>query len=132
MSTDMAADANRVNTPVPVEIKNWPDPPAKLPAVKHSTVRTIIVSAAFDGVSVPISDYEPKRIRMVVIPLDAAVAILDHVPTQSPDTSDVTHKADGGVLPNGVQPFEFFGPDAWWLNRLSADTRVTIIKEFSQ
>lgn len=126
----MSGDTDRIPQPVAVEIKNWPDPPAKPPYVKNTTLRTVILSTTFDGTSIQISDYEPRRYRMVVIPLDSAIAVLDHVPTTSPDTSDATHKADGAVLPNGIQPYEFFGPDAWWINRLSADTRVTIIKEF--
>lgn len=128
----MTADTDRIPNPVSVEVKNWPDPPAKPSIVKNSTFRTVILGTAFDGTNMAISDYEPKRARLVIIPLDAAIAIMDHQPVNSPDTSDATHKADGAVLPNGIQPYEFFGPDALWINRLSADTRVTIIKEYFQ
>lgn len=123
--------SDRINDPVPVEIKNWPDPPAKLPTVKNTIVRSILLSnAGFDGMSMQLGDYEPKRIRMVIIPLDAAVSIQDSNPTNVGQTSDVTHKADGGIFPNGIQPYEFYGPDALWVVRLSADTRVTIVKEY--
>lgn len=134
MSTDMESDALRVTTPVPVTVKNWPDPPAKLPAVRNTVLRTVLLSATGDGTSYQISDYEPKRVRLVVIPLDAACVIMDSVPSTSPDTSIAGTKpsSGGAVLPTGIQPYEFYGPDALWLNRLATDTRVTIIKEFCQ
>lgn len=128
----MTEPSDRLSSPVPVEIKNWPDPPAKLPLVKNSTVRTVLLAPGGDGTSLQISDYEPKRLRMVLIVLDAPVEITDSVPTISVDASTATTKpgANGGILPNGIQPYEFFGPDAWWLTQLGTVTRVTIIKEF--
>lgn len=133
VGVNIAEDSQRIATPVPVQVKNWPDPPAKQPLVKNTVLRTVFLSTTGgDGTTYQISDYEPKRVRLVVIPLDAAITILDSVPTASPDTSGPTAKptAGGAVLPTGIQPYEFFGPDALWLNRLGTDTRVTIIKEF--
>lgn len=130
----MTTDTDRIVDPVPVTVKNWPDPPAKKPAIRNTVLRTILLSATGDGTSYSISDYEPTRVRLVVIPLDAACVITDTVPTVSPDTSAAGTKpsSGGAVLPTGVQPYEFYGPDALWLNRLGTDTRVTIIKEFCQ
>lgn len=126
-----APDTNRINDPVPVEIQNWPNPPAKDPEIKNSVVRSFLLSSnGFDGLVAPIGDYEPKRVRLAVYVLDAPISIQDSNPSNSGQTSDVTHKADGGIFVNGVQPYEFFGPDAFWIVRLTADTRVTIIKEY--
>lgn len=133
MSVDTQTD--RISNPVPVEIKNWPDPPAKLPAVKNTTIRTYLITATGgDGVNCQIADYEPKRVRMVLYVLDAAVGLLDSIPNTSPDASIATAKpsSGGGVLPTSSNPYEFFGPDAWWLNSLGTTTRVTVVKEFSQ
>jgi hypothetical protein len=122
---------DRIAMPVEVTVKNWPDPPAKLPMVKNSTMRTYLLAPGADGTAVQISDYEPKRVRMVLIVLDAPIAMTDSVPSLTPDVSTATAKPNsGGVLPNGIQPFEFFGPDAWWINQLGTVTRVTVIKEF--
>lgn len=125
---------DRIAQPVEVTVKNWPDPPAKLPEVRNSTIRTYLLALTGDGTTVQICDYEPKRIRMVIIPLDSAIAVTDSVPTTSPDTSTATSKpaSGGGVLPAGIQPYEFYGPDAWWITQLGTITRVTVIKEFCQ
>lgn len=127
----MTAPSDRISSPVPVEIQNWPNPPAKEPVVKNTVVRNVILTAAFDGLVYQVSDYEPKRVRMAILPLDAAIAISDSVPVANgTSTSDITHKPDGAVLPNGVEAYEFFGPDAFWISSLGTPTRVSIIKEF--
>lgn len=127
----MTAPSDRISSPVPVEIQNWPNPPAKEPAIKNSILQNVILAAGFDGLVYQVSDYEPKRVRLVLIPLDAAIAVSDSRPVANgTSTSDITHKPEGGVLPNGIQPYEFFGPDALWISQLGTVTRVTIIKEF--
>jgi hypothetical protein len=125
-------DSDRILQPVEVTVKNWPDPPAKQPLVKNSTIRTVLLAAGADGTVVQISDYEPKRIRMVLYVLDSPIGMSDSPPTTSPDASTSTSKpaSGGGVLPNSTNPYEFFGPDAWWINQLGMATRVTILKEF--
>jgi hypothetical protein len=123
---------DRIPNPVQVEVKNWPDPPAKLPAVKNSSIRTVVLAGNLDGLNTQISDYEPRRVRMAIWVIDAAVAISDSQPNTTPDASTSTTKtaSGGAVLPVSVIPYEFFGPDAWWLNQLGTITRVTILKEF--
>lgn len=131
--TDMAQDAQRITNPVPVEIKNWPDPPAKKPAIKNSSLRTyLLIAAGGDGLAPQIADYEPNRVRMAVYVLDAPIGILDSIPSTQPDASTATAKPNsgGGVFVNSVQPYEFFGPDAWWINQLGTTTRVVVLKEY--
>lgn len=133
MTTNMAEDAARIATPVPVNIQNWPNPPAKEPAVKNSSIKTyLLVATGGDGINAQISDYEPKRVRMAIWVLDAPIGITDSVPNTSPDLSTATAKpsSGGGVLVNSTQPYEFFGPDAWWINNLGTTTRVVVLKEY--
>lgn len=120
---------------VPVEIKNWPEPPAKQPYVKNTTLKTYIVDPASSiGLrSVQISDYEPRRVRMAIQVIDSPVVlVVDAPPTVSPDTSTASSAPSGLYLPVNTadQPYEFFGPDAFWLNSLTAVTRVSVTKEY--
>ena len=124
---------DRVSTPIEVNIKNWPDPPAKPPVIKNTSVKTYIIdpaNASLQDRRPQIADYEPKRVRMAVLVVDAAVAITNEQPTTSPDTSTATSAPQGGYLPISTVPYEFFGPDQWWLNALTTVTRVTVIKEY--
>lgn len=118
----------------PEDIKNYADPPAKPPYVKRTTVKTwIIDSTGANGpTQTQICDYEPTRMRMAIQVIDVAVTLLRDPPTKSPDTSTASLAPQGLYLPPNVaaQPYEFFGPDAFWLNSLTAVTRVTIIKEY--
>lgn len=126
----------RIATPVPVEVKNWA-PSIKPPFVKKTTIRTYILDptgATGVGKNVQIADYEPNRLRLAIIVCDFAVALTFDTPSTSPDPSLVTVAPQGAYLPvnaNGA-PYEFFGPDAFWLNSIAANTpgRVTVIKEF--
>jgi len=124
----------RIATPVPVEIKNWAAP-IKPPFVKKTTVKTYIIdpAAALNQRTVQICDYEPKRLRMVIQVIDAAVALCLEQPVTSPDTSSATVANTGRYLPpnvNGTE-YELMGPDAFWLNPLATVTRVTVTKEYS-
>ena len=125
----------RTPSPVAVTVTNWA-PPVKPPFVKNTTLRTYIIDPANANVNdrrVQISDFEPGRLRVAIIVVDAGVALLTDVPVTTPDTSSATVANQGAYLPvnvNGV-PYEFFGPDSLWLNALATVTRVTVIKEYS-
>jgi len=131
--TDMT---DRIAAPVAVEIKNWPDPSAKLPFVKNSTFKTYIVDPA--GVpsarNVQICTYEPRRVRMTVDVIDVAVTLTQDIPTISPDASTASAApASGGLyLPPTTTkaPYEFRGPEAMWVNSTTAVTRVCVVKEY--
>lgn len=121
------------NYPVQVEIKNWADNTAKPKLVKKTTVKTYIVDAAKGPVAntyYSICDYEPKRIRMFVIVVDAAIALITESPIASPDGSTVGVAPQGAYLPPTPVGWEFLGPDAFWINSLGVATRVTVIKEY--
>lgn len=125
----------RLAQPIQVEVKNWPDNGvAKPPFVRRTTVKTHIVDPAGSGSgrNVQISDYEPNRLRMAILVIDAAVALTMEQPTTSPDTSTSAVAPTGAYLPpNANAPmYEFFGPDAFWLNSLGTITRVTVVKEY--
>lgn len=121
----------RYAQPIPVNIQNWA-PPVKPPFVKNSTVKTYIIDPAGTGAgkNVQISDYEPNRLRMLILPIDFAVALVDAQPTTSPDASTSAAANVGAYLPVSTVPVELCGPDAWWLNSLGTITRVTVIKEY--
>jgi hypothetical protein len=129
----MSPDSERIANPVPVEIKNWTEP-VKPPYVKNTTIRTYIIdpAGAVNQRSVQITDFEPRRLRMAIQVIDAAVALCMEQPTTSPDVSTATQAPQGQYLaPNpGNQPYEYFGPDAFWLNPLATVTRVTVVKEY--
>lgn len=118
-----------------VRVKNWAES-AKPPVVANTTVKTFTIDPA--GVlanddnsrRVQIAEYEPNRLRMVVQVIDAAVMLCKEKPTQSPDVSTVAAPGVGRYLPNGLIEYEFFGPDAWWINSVTAATRVTVTKEY--
>lgn len=120
--------------PVPVEIKNWSDGTAKPRLVKKTTLKTYVLDPA--GVAGPknvqISEYEPKRVRMVVTVIDDHVALLLEPPIISPDV-DNPQLAPQGLFIRGAGtnlPYPFYGPDAMWLNSLAVATRVTVVKEY--
>lgn len=127
----MTMPDERIANPVPVEIKNWAEP-AKPPYVKNTTLKTYILDplGAAGPKSVQITDYEPRRMRLVVIVVDAAIAILTDPPIAVPDTSTASLAPQGLHLPISTIPVEFFGPDAMWLNNLGTVTRVSVIKEY--
>lgn len=129
----MTSPTDRIATPIEVNIKNWPDPPAKAPVVKNTTVKTYIIDPANASVNdrrPQIADFEPKRLRMAIYVVDSAVALTNEQPTTSPDASTATSAPQGGYLPVSTVAYELFGPDAWWLNAISGATRVTVIKEY--
>lgn len=117
--------------PIPVEVANLP----KTKRYSNTTIRTYVIDPAGtgDGKKAQIASYEPTRERLMIIVVDAAVAITLEAPKASPDTNTAAGTApQGGYLPpnvNGV-PYEFYGPDAVYLNSLAAITRVTVVKEY--
>lgn len=126
-------DNDRIAKPVQVEIKNWADS-AKPPTVKKSTLKTYIIdpTAVAGPKNVQIADYEPLRFRLLIQVIDVAVALTLEVPTTSPDVSTASIAPQGRYLPPNVASPEyvFLGPDAFWLNSLTAVTRVTVTKEY--
>lgn len=126
-------DSDRIPNPVPVTVTNWA-PPVKPPYCRNTTFKTYVIDPAGSGAgkNVQICDYEPNRLRLVIIPIDAGVAILSDPPTTSPDVSSTTQPNVGAYLPSiGGEPYEFFGPDPFWLNALTTITRVTVIREYA-
>lgn len=108
---------------------------AKPPQVKGTIIKTYLLDAAGvlggTGKWVQICDYEPKRVRMLIKPIDQPVALTLESPVTSPDTSSATVAPQGGHLATTTdQGYEFFGPDAMWLNSLNTTTRVLVIKEY--
>lgn len=117
-----------------VTIKNWNES-AKPPRISNTTVNTYTIDPAGavgnDGSRrVQIADYEPNRCRMVIEVIDAAVMLTKEKPVTSPDPSTVAVPGTGRYLPQGLLERVFFGPDAWWINAVSAATRVTVTKEY--
>lgn len=134
MTNDLMAAGIAV---IPVEIKNSADLLVKPKYVHHTTTATYALDpTAVIGVDsevrqVQICAYEPNRVRMLVIAQDAAIAITTDPPRQSPDPNTTVGTApQGGRLPATPIPYEFFGPDAFWVNVLDVPTRVTVIKEY--
>jgi|SRR5882762_6569693 len=115
------------------QIKNWATP-IKPPYVKRTTFKTYILdpTAANGAKNVQICDYEPTRMRLAIQVIDVAVTLTLEPPNTSPDTSTATLAPQGLYLPPNVasRQYEFFGPDAMWLNSLTAVTRVTVVKEY--
>ena len=115
------------------QIKNWATP-IKPPYVKKTTVKTYIIdpTGANGPKNAQICDYEPTRMRLAIQVVDVAVSLTLDSPMASPDASTVNTAPQGLYLPPNPagSPYEFFGPDAMWLNSLTAVTRVTIVKEY--
>jgi hypothetical protein len=133
----MTMPDERIANPVPVEIKNWAEP-AKPPFVKHTTVKTYILDPAnVNAKNFQICDYEPRRLRMAIQVIDAAIAVTMEQPTISPDASTASAAPQGMYLPPNATftyaspPYEFFGPDAMWINSLGTITRVSVLKEYA-
>lgn len=130
----MTSPDDRIAQPVPVTVTNWA-PPVKPPFCKNTTVRTIVVDPANGNQNnyLQVSDYEPNRLRLALVVIDADVMITTDPPTTSGVASTTAVPGNGGVLPknSGNDPYEFFGPDAFWINSLATITRVTVIKEYS-
>ena len=123
-------DPDYKNGPISVEITNWADP-VKPPYVKRTTLRTYIMGV--DGDPVQICDYEPKRFRMTIDPIDSDVILTLNTPVASPDVSTAAIAPEGAhLLASNSMPYEFNGPDAFWLNSVSAGatTRVVVVKEY--
>lgn len=119
-----------------VTVKNHADFQVEPKGIINTTVKTYVVDPAAsptannDARRTQIADYEPNRRRMVVQVIDAAVMICKETPTTSPDASTVAAPGVGRYLPNGLIEYCFYGPDAWWINSVSAATRVTVTKEY--
>jgi hypothetical protein len=119
---------------IDVNVKNWADAFAKPRTVKHTTLKTWVVDstgATGAGKQVQIASYEPDRVCMRVYVNDFAVAITSESPNTSPDTSAVGTAPQGAYLPVNVHPYEFYGPDQFWINSVAAGAgRITVIKEY--
>lgn len=123
---------DRVSNPVPVTVTNFA-PPADPPCLKNTTLKTYVIDSA--GVVGPtfvqITDYEPRRMRTAIWVLDQNITLLTTVPNaQSNLGISATVAAEGALLPVSNTPYEFFGPDAFWINSLNATARVVVVKEY--
>ena len=122
-------------TEIPVHIQNWPDAWGKPPTIKATTIKTYILNPAASDTTqrwAQIAEYEPKRARLAIQPLDANVTLTLEQPQTSPDTSVAAGPPpQGGVLAFSVgYQYCFYGPDAMWINSLAAVTRVVVVKEY--
>lgn len=119
---------------IPVEIKNWSDS-APPPKIQRTVLHTYILDPASPAGTfrnVQICEYEPNRFRTIIQVIDVAVLLSLDPPTTSPDTSTASlSNSQARYLPPSTA-FEYilFGPDAMWLNSLTAVTRVTVTKEY--
>lgn len=118
-----------------VTVKNWADFQVEPKGIVNTTVKTYTIDPAGavgnnDARRTQIAEYEPNRRRMVVMVIDAAVMLCKEPPTQSPEASTVAAPGTGRFLPNSTQEYIFYGPDAWWINSVTAATRVTVTKEY--
>lgn len=132
MTQHVVIDTDRVANPVPVSVTNWA-PPAEPPAIKNTTLKTYILdSTGVNGdTKYQISDYEPRRVRLAIWVLDQNITLLTEIPTQSPNISaGATTAPQGALLPISNIPYEFFGPDAFFINSLNATARVIVVKEY--
>lgn len=126
----------RITTPIPVEIKNWAPPIKPSNPIKKTTLRTYIIdpTGVVGQKNIQICDYEPQRMRLAIQPVDVAITITNDSPVTSPEAAPgVANSVQGSYLPPlpGNTPYEFFGPDAFWINSLTGTTgRVTVVKEY--
>lgn len=105
---------------VPVRVSNWPD--TEPVGVKKTTLKTYALSATQQ-----ICDYEPKRRRMSIQVYDLPVALTTESPVTSPDTSNETTAPQGLYLAPSEIPYEFYGPDAFWLNPLTIPNNEPVL-----
>lgn len=124
--------SDRVANPVPVTVMNWA-PPADPPCLKNTSLKTYVIDSA--GAAGPtyvqISDYEPRRVRVAIWVLDQNITLLTSVPNaQSNLGVSATIAAEGALLPVSNIPYEFYGPDAFWINSLNSTARVVVVKEY--
>lgn len=120
---------------ISVNVRNWPKEWGKPPRIARTTVKTYVIDPAGNvqddnSRRTQISEYEPNRVRMEVHPIDASVMLCTDIPTTSPDVSTATVPGTGRYLPVESVPYCFYGPDAFWINSLTAATRVTVTKEY--
>lgn len=116
--------------PVQVEVKNYSDLVAKPKLIQKTTLRTLLVDPA--GVvgqkNIQICDYEPKRVRLAIQVVDFTVVISAEPPAVSPDVSATPQ---GKRLASTTNfEYEFFGPDAFWINSTDGIAKVSITKEY--
>lgn len=125
----------RVINPVEADIKNWAES-ARPPIIKNTVLKTYILDSAGtinsgNRTYYQISDYEPRRVRMAIWVLDQNITLLTDPPNQSPNLdAGLTTAPQGALLPISNVPYEFFGPDAFWINSLNATARVVVVKEY--
>lgn len=140
MTDALAVYGNAPVVPIPVSVVGMDQviantaPSAKDPYIRNTSLRTYVIDPANPDVQSrrpQICDYEPKRVRMAIYVIDVAVALTLEVPINSPDTTSASAAPQGAYLPPRDNPYEFFGPDAMWLNALTAVTRVVVVKEYS-
>lgn len=116
--------------PVEVTVKNYTDMVAKPRDIKKTTLHTYLIDPA--GVTglknVQITDYEPKRIRTLIQVYDNPVALTTDSPGTSPDTSAADHTLSQGrlLMPDPSMVYEFWGPDAFFLNALQNPSDVVL------
>lgn len=122
---------DRIASPVQVEVKNWAES-AKPPVVRNTTLKTWVIdpAGAAGPAQVQIAAEEPTRLRMAIIVSDQPVALCKEKPSVTPDTNTVSTAPEGAYLAVTPRPYEFFGPDAFWLNAVGTVGRVTVIKEY--
>jgi hypothetical protein len=118
---------------VPVKVINWDEKKEPKPEIVKTTVKTYVLDAtgAVGPKNVQVCDYEPRRVRLEIVAIDQDITVTTDVPVASPDTSSVTVAPQGRHVPKiPAYPFITNGSDAFWINSLTATTRVTVTREF--
>lgn len=115
-----------------VKVSNFP---GRERTVNRTTLKTFVIdpAGAAGPANTPICGYEDRRVRMAIWVIDNAVSLTMESPLKSPDTSTATTAPQGAYLAPNITstPYEFFGPDEFWLNALTTAGRVVVIKEYT-
>lgn len=135
----MSAENNITRLPVAEvalsqDIKNWATEIAKPRVIRKTTIQTIRLDPAGTNgapAKYPLCDFEPLRAALKIMPIDKPVCLTLDSPLQTPDVDNVATAPQGGYLPVTNRFYEFYGPDAFFLNTVAGGaTRVTIVKEY--
>lgn len=121
--------------PVDVKVLNVTELIAKPRCVARTTFQTYLLDAtgAAGDVYVQITDYEPARIRTLIMVIDDPVAISTDKPPTSPGLGAATDAVYGRYLPVSIHEYVLHGPDAFWINTLVGSvTRVTVTREYEK
>lgn len=135
---------NATVTPVPVVIGNLSQLGQEIrntasvwatPRIKNTSIKTYILdpAAVNPGVTdIQIATYEVNRKRVAIAVTGGDVLVTTDIPVSAPDVAPPVGIPAGGVLTAQAVVYEFFGPDALWLNTITGEAAatVTVVKEY--